>query len=313
MLDLNALQFFAQVAKEQSFTKAAIHLGLPKSSVSRAIRDLEGRLGVRLLVRTTRSVSLTEAGEIYLDRCQKLLEDAEQADLQIGALQASPRGKLRVGAPAAFVRSILGPILGEFLAQYPDLRLQVQLLGGENTARERGIDISIHPGPLKDSGLLVKFLMRIRLGVFANPLYFRTCDTPNSPKDLRSHRCITTGCGAFGEPGDSAVWRLRRGSETQEVRVESRIAVPDPTINHQLALAGIGVAILSQSVAQKDVHQGRLIRVMPDWEPDPVEFHAVYPTRLSLSPNVRVFLEFMRSHFARDPMQENSSLCTSTA
>src|SRR5580698_4936629 len=103
MLDLNALQFFAQVAKEQSFTKAAIHLGLPKSSVSRAIRDLEGRLGVRLLVRTTRSVSLTEAGEIYLDRCQKLLEDAEQADLQIGALQASPRGKLRVGAPAAFV------------------------------------------------------------------------------------------------------------------------------------------------------------------------------------------------------------------
>jgi DNA-binding transcriptional LysR family regulator len=313
MRDLNALQFFAQVAKEQSFTKAASRLAVPKSSVSRAIRNLEARLGVRLLVRTTRSVSLTEAGEIYLSRCQRLLEDAEQADLEIGTLQASPRGRLRVGAPAAFARSILGPLLGEFLAQYPDLRLNVQLLGGDSISRERGIDISIRPGPLEDSGLLVKFLMRIRLGVFANPLCFRNRDIPNSPEDLRSHSCITTDCGSFGERGDSTVWRLLRGAETQEVRVESRVSVPDPTINHQLAVAGIGIAILSQSVAQEDVHQGRLMRVIPDWEPSPVEFHAVYPTRLSLSPNVRVFVEFMRSHFARDPIEENPRLCTAIA
>ena len=127
MTDLNELQFFVQVSREQSFTLAAQRLGVPKSTVSRAIARLEARLGVRLVERTTRSVSLTEAGELYLDRCQRVLEEAEQADILIGAMQAKPRGRLRVGAPVTFARAILAPILGDFLALYPDLRLHLQL------------------------------------------------------------------------------------------------------------------------------------------------------------------------------------------
>jgi DNA-binding transcriptional LysR family regulator len=292
--DLNELQFFAQVANTQSFTMAAKRLGVPKSSVSRAIQRLEGRLGVHLVERTTRSVVLTEAGEVYLDRCQRVLEEAEQADLAVGALLAKPHGKLRVGAPAIFARSILGPILGEFLATYPELRLHLQTLAGEASLRERGLDLVIRPGPLEDSEFLAKPLMRIRLGLYASPFYLEHHAIPDSPADLRRQSCITTSCGPLGEPGDSAIWRLRRGSELKEVRVESRASVPDPAINHQLALAGVGVVLLAQSAARPDVEQGRLVRLLPDWEPDPVELHALYSSRLSSSPKVRVFLEFLR-------------------
>jgi LysR family transcriptional regulator, transcriptional activator for dmlA len=304
MIDLNELQFFVRVSKAQSFTTAAKQLGVPKSSVSRAIARLESRLGVRLVERTTRTLALTEAGEIYLDRCQRVLEEAEQAELSIGALHAKPRGILRVGAPVTFTRFILAPILGKFLALYPELRLHLQLPGGGISPREKNLDIVIRPGPLEDSGLLVKPLMRIRLGAYASPKYLEIRSAPDSPADLRHQSCITATCGPHGEPGDSAIWRLRRGSDQQEVRVESRVSVPDPTINHQLALAGVGVALLSQSAARLDVEQGRLVRLLPDWEPEPVELHAVYPSPLNSSPKVRAFLQFLREHFSGDPLLE---------
>ncbi|HMH13551.1 MAG TPA: LysR family transcriptional regulator [Edaphobacter sp.] len=297
MTDLNELQFFVRVSQVQSFTLAAKHLGVPKSSVSRAISRLEGRLGVRLVERTTRSVALTEIGELYLEHCRRVLEEAEQADLVISTLVAKPRGTLRVGAPVAFARSILGPVLGEFVAAYPELRVHLQLLGGESSAREKNFDLIIRTGPLEDSSLLVKPLMRIRLGAYASPLYLKHHNLPDSPAALRQQSCITSSCGTFGEPGDSAIWRLRRGSEVKEVRIESRVSVPDPTINHQLALAGVGVALLSQVAARADLEHGRLVRLLPEWEPDPVELHALYPSRLNSSPKVRAFLQFLRQRF----------------
>jgi DNA-binding transcriptional LysR family regulator len=294
MIDLNELQVFAQVAFEQSFTRAALHLDVPKSSVSRAVARLEKRLGLRLFQRTTRSLFLTPAGEMYLDRCRRVLDEAEQADLVVGSLQTRPRGKLRIGAPVAFARWILAPVLGEFLAIHPDLRLQLHLLDSESASHERSLDVVIRPAPLEDSGLLVKPVLRVRIGAYASPIYLQSRGLPASPVDLRHESCIIIKCGASGAPADSAVWRLRRGSDMREIRVESRASVPDPTISHQLALAGVGVALLSQSVAEVDVENGRLVRVLPDWEPDPIELHAVYPSRLASSPNVRVFLEFLQ-------------------
>jgi DNA-binding transcriptional LysR family regulator len=301
MTDLNELQFFVQVSQTQSFTRAAKRLGVPKSSVSRAIQRLESRLGVRLVERTTRRVALTELGELYLNRCQRVMEEAEQADLAVGALQAKPRGTLRVGAPVAFARSILGTSMGEFLAMYPELRLHLQLLNGDESPREGNLDVLVRAGQLEDSGLLVKALMRIRLGAYASPSYLKNRKAPDSPIDLLQQSCITVTCGTFGEPGDFAMWRLRRGTELKEVRVNARVSVPDPTINHQLALAGTGVALLAQSVVRGDVEQGRLVRILPDWEPDPVELHALYPSRLDSSPKVRAFLHFLRERFGTEP------------
>jgi len=294
MTDLNELQFFIQVSQQRSFTKAARRLGVPKSSVSRAISSLESRLGVRLVERTTRSVALTEVGELYLNRCLRVLEEAEQADLAVGALQAVPRGTLRVGAPVAFARSILGPKIAGFLTLYPEMRLHLQLLNGHEPSRESGLDLIVQAGTPEDSTLLVKPLMRIRLGVYASPEFLKDRPMPATPADLAQLGCIATSCDTHGESGDFAIWRLRRGTERKEIRVTVRVSVPDPTINHQLALAGVGAALLAQQVVQSDLEQGRLIRILPEWEPEPIELYALYPSRLDSSPKVRALLQFLR-------------------
>src|ERR1700733_10939137 len=279
MTDLNELQIFVQVAKTQSFTTAASRLALPKSSVSRSLHRLETRLGVRLIERTTRRVALTEEGRIYFDRCEHVIEEAEQAELEIGALQARPRGTLRVGTPGIFARSVLGPALAGFLAIYPDVRVHLQSL--DAFPRERPLDVIVRPGPLEDSGFLVKPLFKIRIAVYASPIYLKAHSRAASPAALREHNCIITKCTGFADAADAARWRLRRGANTEEVRVESRVSVPDPVISQQLAVTGVGIALLSQSAVRHDVEQGRLIRLLPDWEPEPVELNALYSSRLS--------------------------------
>lgn len=292
--DLNELAIFANVAQVHSFTAAARQLGLPKSSVSRAMASLEARLGVRLLERTTRRVALTEAGEIYAQHCQRLLEESEDADMAIGALLATPRGRLRIGAPVMFARAYLAPVVSDLVLTHPDLRVHVELLGNEPLPRHAQLDVLIRPGPLEDSGLLVRPLARIRLGAYASPAYLRGRDVPGSPDALRAHRCITTSCGASGTPSDVASWTLRRGSEEVTVRVDAHVAVPDPAINQQLALAGAGIALLSQTGVRDEVAAGRLVRLLPEWEPAPVELHALYSSRLTRSPKVRAFLQALR-------------------
>jgi len=306
LVDLNELQFFVQVCKEQSFTLAAKRLGMPKSNISRAVLRLEERLGVRLLERTTRRVRLTEVGELYLVSCQRVLEDAEEADLLIDALQTRPRGRLRVGVHSGFFQLFPASALREFLDTYEDLRLQFQLHSGDGPSRDRNVDLSIWGGPLEDSRFLMKSIVRIRLGTYASPSYLENLEAPSSPADLHQHSCISK-CGMPGEQGDSAIWRLRRGTEVQDIRIESRVSLPDPAIHHQLAVAGLGVALLSQSSARVDVEEGRLVRLLPQWEPDPVELYAVYPSRLNSSPKVRAFVQFLQKHLATDSLPKLQS------
>jgi DNA-binding transcriptional LysR family regulator len=294
MTDLNDLQFFFHVSQAQSFTEAARRLDVPKSTVSRAITRLEQRLGIRLLERTTRRVGLTEAGELYLNHCERVLGEAEQAEVAIGTMLAKPRGLLRIAAPVPFARGILGPSLGAFLNCYPELRVHLEILNAATSLRQGNFDVIIHPGPMADSGWLVKRVMQIRLGAFASSDYLRKRGTPTAPADLKQHSCITNNCGIFGEHAQSAAWRLRNGSDVRELKLESRISVPDPTISHQLACAGVGIALLAHVLVERDVEEGRLVRVLPDWQPNPVELHALYSSRLDSSPKVRAFLQFLR-------------------
>ena len=294
-VDLNELRFFAEVSSARSFTDAARHLGMPKSTVSRGVRRLEERLGVRLMERTTRRVSLTEVGELYLNHCRRVIEEAEQADLAVGALLAEPRGLLRVGVPIPFARFIAGPILAEFLARYPKLQIQLQLTVGDVAIRLGQLDLIIRGGALGDSGLLVKPILQVQQWVLASPGYLAGRPALETPTDLRRHSLIATSCdSAGGEATRTTTWLLRRGSETAEVQGEARVVLPDPEMNRQLALAGVGVAMLSRVIVRDDVAAGRLVRVLAEWEPEPVMVHALYPTRLGSSPKVRAFLEFLR-------------------
>jgi len=151
----------------------------------------------------------------------------------------------------------------------------------------------------------MKPLAEIRLGAYASPLYMKRMRESGhtlpvvEPADLRGHYCITSDCGTQGEQVDGAVWSLRRGAEVKHVRVEVRVVVPDPSITHQLAVAGVGVGVLGHSMARSDVEAGRLVRLLPEWEPEPIQLHALYPTRLSSSPKVRAFLDFLCTRMRR--------------
>jgi DNA-binding transcriptional LysR family regulator len=190
--------------------------------------------------------------------------------------------------------------MGKFLAMYPELRLHLLLLNGDESARDGSLDVVIRAGALEDSGLMVKPLMRIRLGAYASPEYLKHRKVPDDPADLLELSCIATSCDTAGGAGDFTTWRLRRNLELKEMKVGARVLVPDPTINHQLALAGAGVALLAQSVTRADVEHGRLVRVLPEWEPEPVELHALYSSRLNSSPKVRAFLHFLRGPLLHD-------------
>jgi DNA-binding transcriptional LysR family regulator len=293
--DLNELRFFVEVSQRRSFTKAAQRLGVPKSTVSRAVRRLEQRLAVQLVERTTRRVSLTEVGELYLSHCRRVMEEAEGADLAVGALLGQPRGRLRVGVPIPFARAIAGPTLAAFLAKYPELQVQLLIVENDAAVHEGKVDLMIRAGALGESGLLVKPLMRILPWVVASPRYLEGRERPETPAELRRYVAIATSCDTVGsEAGATTTWRLRRGNELAEVQMEVRITAPDPEMNRQLALASAGVALLSRGMVRGDVEAGRLAQLLPDWEPEPVVVHALYPSRLGSSPKVRAFLEFLK-------------------
>lgn len=297
MIDLNELQCFAHICEAQSFTVAAERLGLPKSSVSRALSRLEQRLGVRLIERTTRSLMLTEAGELYLERCRRMLEEAEQADLAIGAMHAQPRGLLRVATSVPFARFALAPVLGDFLAAYPEVRVDLQLLAAEHRASDAAPDVVIGPAPGADSTLRATPLFRVRLAAYASPAYLAGRRMPKIPADLREHHCITGHCSAQGlAPGFSA-WRMQRGATRQEVRFEPRVIVADPAIGYQVALSGGGVTLLKPEAAQHDIDAGRLVRLLSDWEIEPLQLYALHASRLSASPKVNAFISFLRDRY----------------
>jgi DNA-binding transcriptional LysR family regulator len=208
---------------------------------------------------------------------------------------ARPRGLLRVGVPAPFARYILGPMMGEFLALYPELQVDIRLLSANGFPRDGGMDVVVCAGSLGDSDLLVRWLMRVRQGIFASPAFLVRHGRPETPVALRGLPSVTTSCDQIGgESAGSVTWRMKRGDETAEVKMEARVTVPDPTINHQLALTGVGIATLSLALVRADLEAGRLLRLLPDWELDPVEIYAYYPSRLNASPKVRALLEFLK-------------------
>jgi len=296
MIDLNELQIFAQLGKSQSFTAAARVLGTQKSAVSRALANLESRLEVKLVERTTRSVALTEAGELFLAQCLRVLEEAEQADVVISTLHRKPKGRLRVGAPVPYLRFVLGPILGEFLRMYPEMKLSMHIIQAPGISPDVDLDVAIRQGPLVDSGARVMPLQSVPLGLYASVGYAKQHGLPNTPSDLRDHCCINTNCGSRGEPSDFAKITLHKNDQSETVRVESRIALADPSLNLELALSDAGIALLSQVLARQAVSDGTLIRVLPEWEPERVQLFAVYASRLNSSPKVKAFLEFLKCH-----------------
>jgi DNA-binding transcriptional LysR family regulator len=286
---LEQLSAFVEVARRQSFVQAARQLDRHVSAVSRAVAALEGRLGVRLLQRTTRRVTLSDAGRDYFKRCETLLAELEGAEAEVRERAASLRGTLRVSAATGAGQTLIAPLIPEFLAAHPLLTLDLQLSNRYVDLIEEGYDLALRVGTLAaDSRLVVRRLAPTRRVLLASPAYLERSGSPRFPQQLREHACLVLDIGP----------RARRW-ELQRRRAQAAIDVTGPlNSNNAFVLltacrSGAGIGLLPASVANADVRSGALRRVLPGWASIEQGIYAVYPSARFIPVKVRAFVEFV--------------------
>ncbi len=297
LIEMNA---FAAVVEAGSFTGAAGAKGLSKAALSRHVAQLEDRLGVRLLNRTTRRLSLTEAGRAYYEGCQRMLSEAESTEVQVTALAARPRGVLRLSAPVSFAYWHLNGLLGPFLEACPELELDLVLGDRVVDLVEEGFDAAIRIGRLADSSLIAKRLCRMRAYVVAAPDYLRRAGVPRDPKSLKAHNCLLY---SYQRGGRS--WRFEGPEGSQDVEVSGRVLANNGDVLLSLALAGQGIAVLPSFFAAPALREGRLLRLLPGWRIGGGDTIAVvYPARRNAPPKLRALLDFLGQHISDPPPWE---------
>ncbi|MFH6599822.1 LysR substrate-binding domain-containing protein [Ectopseudomonas khazarica] len=286
---LTALAVFRQVVERGSFAAAARHLKLSAAAVSKNIGELEAHLAVRLLNRTTRSMSLTEAGQRYYEQVSRILDDLQQADSSLGELQATPSGTLRVSAPMSFSLVCLADAIPRFLARYPELTLDLQLDDRRVDMIAEGFDLAVRGSDrLEDSSLVARPLLTLRHVLCAAPQYLRRHGTPQVPEDLQALECVQ-----FSLSGHAREWVFQRGEQVHRLEVCGRYSV-----NSSLALcaalrAGHGISLVPEIYVRDDLAQGRLQPLLEDWQMMQTQLYAIYPSRRQLQAKVRVFIDFL--------------------
>lgn len=301
MQDLNDMIFFAEVVERGGFAAAGRALGIPKSRLSRRISELETSLGVRLLQRTTRRLSLTEVGEAYLRHCQALRESAQAASDTIAQVQTVPRGTIRVSCPVTLAQTVLAELLPRFLAKHPLVRVDMTVVNRAVNLVEEGMDVALRVRPsVDDSGsMVVKRLDMATQILVASPDLLIRQGTPQTLDDLAAMDSV-----AMSAPDGRATWHLVGPNGEREVVQHSPRYVADDLLTLKFAaMAGTGICWLPDYMCHEEMRARRLVRVLPDWAPLPAIVHAVFPSRRGLSPAVRAFLDFLG-----DTMPGRSSL-----
>jgi DNA-binding transcriptional LysR family regulator len=287
-MDLNEILVFARVVQTGSFTAAAAALGMPKSSVSRKVSELEERLKSRLLQRTTRTLSLTDVGRTYYEYCMRIVAEVEEAERAVSRLQDTPRGPLRVTAPLNF--SFFGPIVAGFLKRYPEVQLELVCTDRVVDLVEERFDVGIRAGKLADSTLIARSLGHAPRLLVASPGYLKKRGRPRVPEDLTKHDCML-----FGANRERPVLRLEADGRGVELDVPVRFVVNDTDMLHAAAVAGLGIALVPVFRCCKDLENRRLERVLPEWNAPLTPIQAVYPSTRHLSPKVKSFVDHVQT------------------
>lgn len=296
---LEDLRLFALVAETRSFTRAAGKLGLSKSAASRRITDLEARLGVRLLNRTTRSISLTQAGQGFFERIAQILADIDEAERAVTSELAAPRGKLKIAAPASFGIRHLGSVIAAFMDAYPEVSVEMDVSDRFVDLVDEGYDLAVRIGQLRDSSLIARRICPIRMVVCASPEYLERRGIPRTPEELAGHDyLIYTG---REQPGHIPFRREPGSDELRTVKVHGRLRINNGDMLREAAVAGLGIADQPTFIVGDDLAAGRLQAVLLDYTPTLGALHCVYPANRHLSPKVRVFVDFLAGRFGPVP------------
>jgi DNA-binding transcriptional LysR family regulator len=295
-MDLNEIMVFARVVQAGSFTTAAALLGMPKSTVSRKVSDLEERLKARLLQRTTRKLSLTDVGRTLYDYCARIVGEIEDAERAVSSLQEKPRGLLRVTAPVNV--AFLGPIVSDYLKRYPEVRIDLFCTGRTVDLVEERFDLGIRAGTLTDSTLIARSLGNVRWFLVAAPAYLKRRGRPRSPDDLKKHDCLLFGAGF-----DTASVRLEKADGSVHVALSPRLMVTDMDVLHAAATAGLGIVLLPAFRCVEELRARRLERVLADWNAPSTPVHVVYPSTRHLSPKVKSFVDHLHERMTPPPWE----------
>jgi DNA-binding transcriptional LysR family regulator len=290
MNDLSALHdmtLFVEVARHASFSRASAQLGMPSSTLSRRIGEMERRFGLRLLHRTTRKVELTEVGRRYFERCAPLVEQARLAQEALRGSADLPGGHVRVSMPVDLGVHLIGPLVPAFLAQFPAITLDLDLSPNNRDLVSAQVDVAIRIGALAGDQLVVRRLGAVAMGLFAAPGYLKRHGRPTQPGDLERHHCV-----ALPAASHKNRWRLQRGQNIVEVVVGGRLALNNLGLMGQLAEQGLGIAALSTTLVSDSLRAGRLVPVLKAWSLPPLPVHAVMMSRLQPA-CVRAWVDYL--------------------
>lgn len=285
---LNDMALFVEVARARSFRKAAEVVGMPNSTLSRRISELEKAIGLRLLHRTTRKLELTEAGQLYYARSKPIVDEARLVHEQLGEMLEQPGGVLRVSLPVDFATLYLTPLIVDFAAQYPGIRFEFDLTPRRVDLVTEPYDVAIRMGELTDSGLIARLIGRHSRYLYASPGYIGASGAPATPADLAAHQCLCMT--------KVPTWKLQQRSSRAEVEVDvrGRFTLNSVGMIRTLALKHQGIALLPGKIVADDLASGQLMRVLPEWEGAAVSIYAVTETRLTPARTQR-FIEFLSS------------------
>ena len=295
MQDLNEIAIFARVVREESFTKAARALGIPKSTVSERVSRLEERLGVRLLERTTRHVRPTAAGAAYYERAARVVAEIEEANAAVTDIHRSPKGLLRVGSPLLFGHAFLGDFVAEFLVTYPEIEIELIVADRRFDVVEEGLDLAIHVlGPIEASLIARKIGSAERMCV-ASPSYLAHREAPVVPKDLLKHSCLVSSNDR------RATWTFSKEGRSESIVVQGRYSVNSVQLALNAALRGAGIGVLPAFFCAEALRAGALAPVLAEWSLGRSEIHVVYPGSRHLSARVRLFVDALVNRFTGLP------------
>ena len=286
------LAIFSVVARERSFTRAAAKLGMSQPALSRAMRQLEERLGVRLLSRTTRSVAPTEAGERLLQVVAPRLEEIDQEMAMLSEFRDKPAGKLRITTGEHSAITVLQPVLAKLLPDNPDLNIEIIVDYGFTDIVAEGFDAGVRLGPQVAKDMIaLRIGPDMRMAVVGSPAYFARHAVPRTPNDLTAHNCINLRMPTHG---GLYVWEFEKNAQEVQVRVEGQLVFNTIAMRLEAAIQGLGLAFMPEDLVEDAVAQGRLIRVLEDWCEPFCGYHLYYPSRRQNSPAFTLLRDALR-------------------